>query len=198
MFSDSVPVNVDHRKLALEKGVIQGSIAVAELQRLASLLSTRDGLVRVDLVFSTGENTRVAINSKGTKKAGEACPPQLKTGDVRIAGQLQADVTLVCQSCLEEIEQKLEVNLALNIVASESDLSQPEIETLDTLIHADEGLLNLYDVVEDELILALPMAARHPDCVTEVEDNGNYSVNAGDIRNNPFAGLQKILKQTEE
>lgn len=81
---------------------------------------------------------------------------------------LQLTVTgnllLACQRCLEAIPFQLAVDSLLEIVPEGADLSQDELEddTRDFLPVVKE--LEVGELVEDEILLALPVAPRHEKC----------------------------------
>ena len=94
-------------------------------------------------------------------------------------------VPLACQRCLEAIHFKLDVDSLLELVPADVELSQEELEddTRDFLPVAGE--LDVAELVEDEILLALPVAPRHERC--GVPD----AASAGE-RINPFAILDGL------
>ena len=129
---------VDHRKLANQQGVIEGSFPTQQLQRLGGLLADQAGDVSLRLEFSRGEHDRVEV-----------------------VGHVETEVALECQSCLQPVATRLSSDLSLIVVTSESELEQLDQEQ-DGIIHADR-LIPLAALVEDELMLTLPMIPRHRD-----------------------------------
>jgi uncharacterized protein len=75
-------------------------------------------------------------------------------------GQIRATLEVVCQRCLEPmpVEVKSEVRLGIVRRESEAVALPPEYEPL----QVDGERISLLSVVEDELILALPVAPLHP------------------------------------
>lgn len=139
--------------------VLNGTLAISELERLHDLLTSTEGELSFRLSGFQGEQ-------------GEA--------------MLQLDVTgvlpLSCQRCLDSIPYKLDVENLLELVPEGADLSQDELEddTRDFLPVVRE--LNVVELVEDEVLLALPVAPRHEKCGLP------GAAGAGD-RINPFATL---------
>ncbi len=89
---------------------------------------------------------------------------------------------LACQRCLEPIQFNLDIESRLELIPESADLSQEELEddTRDFLPVAGE--LNVAELVEDEVLLALPVAPRHERCgLPGAADVGE--------RINPFATL---------
>ena len=102
-----------------------------------------------------------------------------------------AVVTLQCQRCLKEMQQTLTVDRRFRFVRSEEEAERLD-ETSEDDVLVLQPRLDLQDLLEDELILALPLVARHEgDCpeplpmpADELEDEGPAS--------NPFAALAAL------
>lgn len=95
-----------------------------------------------------------------------------------VAGCIQ----LACQRCLEAIPFDLDVDSVLELVPEGAEMSQDELEddTRDFLPVVKE--LDVAELVEDEILLALPVAPRHEKC-------GLPGANGAGERVNPFAAL---------
>lgn len=149
----------DSFAFARDGRVLEGTLAVAELERLHDLVTDVDG--------------ELAYRIEG-KKGG--------LGQPMLHLQVSGVLLLICQRCLEAIHFTVDVDSLLELVAEGSELSQDELEddTRDFLPVAGE--LKVADLVEDEVLLALPVAPRHEKCGLP---------GAGDAgeRGNPFAVL---------
>ena len=134
-------------------------MAVADLDRLHDLLAEIEG--------------EVSFRLAGFK--GDSGEPMLH---LEVSGVLP----LACQRCLEAVPCDLDVDSLLELIPEGAELSQDELEddTRDFLPVVRE--LDVVELVEDEILLGLPVAPRHEKC-------GLPGVaNAGD-RINPFAKL---------
>jgi len=91
-------------------------------------------------------------------------------------------IPLLCQRCLKAVPFDLDVDNLLELVPEGAELSQDELEddTRDFLPVAKE--LDVAELVEDEILLALPVAPRHEKCGLP------GAADAGE-RSNPFAAL---------
>lgn len=70
-------------------------------------------------------------------------------------------VTLQCQRCLQAVEQALVVDRRFRFVRTEQEAERmDEVSEDDVLVLMPR--LDLFDLLEDELILALPLVPRHP------------------------------------
>ena len=139
--------------------VLEGTLAISKLDRLHDLLVGQDG--------------EVAYRLRGFK--GDSGEPMLH---LEVSGLLP----LACQRCLEAVPFDLEVDSLLELVPAGAELSQDELEddTRDFLPVAGE--LDVAELVEDEILLALPVAPRHEKCGLP------GAADAGE-RINPFAAL---------
>lgn len=133
------PGRFDAYRLAHERGVVAGSVDPHRLPRVADLLA--DG------------PASVAWRIEGTKDA---------LGRPAVAVALLGSVSLTCQRCLADfawpIEQRSEVLLARDELELAALDAGSELEVV-----LAEGSLDPLTLVEDELVLALPFAPRHPE-----------------------------------
>ena len=85
--------------------------------------------------------------------------------EVRVLLQAQAEVVLTCQRCLAPSTHSLTLERRFRFVATEE-----EAERLDEQAGDDEDVLalsarvNMAELLEDELIMALPLVALHEVC----------------------------------
>lgn len=108
---------------------------------------------------------------------------------------LEADTVLpmTCQRCLGPVEVPLGVRNAFRFVASEAIAAEEDDEAEeDLLVLARDFDLN--ELVEDELLMALPVVPRHDVCPTPVTlAVADPDFEAGkDAKPNPFAALAKL------
>lgn len=159
-------------RLARRGAVLEGHYALAELPRLADTLADASGEVRVELHF-------------GRDRQGVAY----------IEVHLEAEPLLTCQACLEGYRHRLSCINKVGIVTSEAMAERLPAE-YEPLLVGDEPLFPR-DLIEDELILALPIIARHPE--GECPDREARREEAGaeeeeSKAENPFAVLAKLKK----
>lgn len=158
---------LDIAQFVRDQRVLARDIPAAKFSRLKELLVSDPGSISVQL---TGR-----LESKKLWL------------DFSIAGQ----VSLVCQRCLHPVAYPLELNGKLRVVESVDGLGlgdQREEEwTVDDIEDAliSDRPLSLIELVEDEIVLALPMAVTHNEC--EIVAMGGKS---GAL--SPFAALRLI------
>ncbi len=132
-----LPDRIDPRVWLQRGGRLSGAVPVAGMARLGSLLAP-GGEVRAELALS---------------QEAERAP-------LRLDGHLQGHVTMVCQRCLGEVEVPVDVTLALDLVTTEAVARRVPEGREPWLMSGD--LLALAELLEDELILAVPTVPRHP------------------------------------
>ncbi len=152
----------DAFRFAKEGRVLEGTLPLSTLERLHDLLAVVEG----EIIFRL----------KGSKGArGEHLLQLVVTGTLPLA----------CQRCLKAVPYDLDVDSLLELVPEGAELSQDELEddTRDFLPVAKE--LEVAELVEDEILLALPVAPRHEKCGLP------GAADAGE-RINPFAALSGL------
>ena len=108
---------------------------------------------------------------------------------------LQADtsVPLICQRCLDVVDTRLLVDRWFRFVADEETAAAQDDDALEDLLVL-QGDFNLRELIEDELVLELPLIPRHDICPTPVllapPDTGTADPEAA--RPNPFAALARL------
>ncbi len=126
----------------------------------------------------------------------------------------QAEVTCTCERCLEPVHIALSAKRGFEFFESAAladartdqmgqaqEALDPELEQVDFLSPEDEA--SLRSLIEDELLLELPMAPKHGDCRQPAPGNSadlgkdsEPSGAEGSARIQPFAGLKDLLKKT--
>ena len=167
--------HVDFRKLAASGAHVGGVIPLDELQRIGQELVDRDGLVTVELDFG--------IDDEGHRI---------------IEGHVEAELTLQCQRCLGAMQLPVDTEVQMAMVWSESEIASLP-ERFDGIVVGEEPG-DLFDLVEDELLLALPFAPRHPQGECEVQGTGmtgepDVTETGVQTRENPFAVLAKYKER---
>lgn len=152
----------------------QGVLPIAALRRLGEALAGTEGTAQYELDFGRDEFGTAYL-------------------DLRV----QAPLTLTCQRTLEPFVLPVTVDSRLGLIRFEREEAAlpPEVEPL---LVADDGKLNLADVIEDELLLALPLIPVNPDSTLpeEVVGPGPEEASSGEGRSdNPFAVLRELKKR---
>ena len=150
----------------------QGELPIVAMKRLGEALAGSDGTAQYELDFGRDEF--------GTSYL-----------DVRV----QAPLALTCQRSLEPFVLPVTVDSRLGLIRSERDEAAlpPDVEPL---LIADDGKLSLLDVIEDELLFALPLVPVNPDSALPEEVAGPSPEEISNERrsDNPFAVLRELKK----
>jgi len=156
----------------------RGNLAVSQFPRLCAELAETRGDVLVRLGFERGE------------------------GGLRImSGEMQTELALTCQRCLQPLPLPVETNfrLALLTATDDPDLLPQQMEA----VTLNSAQVNVLELLEDELLLCLPIAPRHrgtEKCAAPRRRAGSTFGQAeiGE-RQSPFAVLRDLpLKQPPE
>lgn len=96
---------------------------------------------------------------------GERRPVTGGTPETWLTLEAQATVRLECQRCLQPLAEALAVQRRFRFVADEAEAERLDEESEDDVLALPpRGRLDLLPLVEDELILALPIVPRHGIC----------------------------------
>src|SRR5688572_11120079 len=158
-----------------------------------------DGQAGFDFAIPLAEFTRLRsqlarVQGDAQGHIGFARELGLPVADVSVT----ADVPLQCQRCLEPMIWRVESQGRVAVIAApeQADRSPEGLET--TL--APENRIDLRDLVEEELLLSLPIAPLHDpgDCEATAESaqqGGAASEPAAEERQRPFEQLGELLKR---
>lgn len=104
----------------------------------------------------------------------------------------QATLPLTCQRCLLPVDVPVEVDRLFRFVADEATAAAEDDEAEEDLLALSRSF-DLVELVEDELLMALPVAPMHEACPEAVPMSAaDPDFEAGSGRENPFAQLAKL------
>jgi uncharacterized protein len=121
--------------------------------------------------------------------AGEVRPARGGGEEMWLDLQAEACIALQCQRCLQPMQQALKVHRWIRFVRDEAEAERLDEELEDDVL-ALTSRLNLRDLVEDELILALPLVPRHDACPAPLATTVAQEAPVPPV--NPFAALAKL------
>lgn len=168
MSKERLPVQIDPVRLAETGRHLEGTIPLSTMNRLSNLLVDDKGDVDVRLEFG--------IDPEGIHF---------------LKGRIQCRVMLECQRCLQAVAYEIDSGIALGIIDSHaaSELLPSHYEPL----VVEDGPLFTRDLVEDELLLSLPIVPMHPEsecAVGSKELKGEMQDGPEEARReNPFSVL---------
>lgn len=170
-----MPVTIDPVKAAQKRSDYEGIVPLVNLTRLTESLLDKQGEVAVRVECGTDQQGLTVI------QGGASC-----------------EVSVTCERCGEAMTVSLDCNFAYTPVKPDDDAALELIPERYDVIEKDEhGEINLRQLVEDELILALPLFPMHDEAVCAVSAS---SMSFGDIgpepeKPNPFAVLAELKKK---
>ena len=171
MFGERLPVHIDPIRFAETDRILEGIIPLSGMKRLADLLLENSGEVTVKLEFG--------VDSEGIRY---------------LQGHITATLIMTCQRCLESLTHQVDNDFLIAFVGEgKSEDSIPEYYEPFLL---DGDPVYLQDLIEDELILAVPLIPKHDnECVDyEMEELEPEQVEVSTPEENPFAVLSSLKK----
>ncbi len=156
---------IDGLAFARDGCELRGEVPVAKLGRLADGLHEGDGILQYALAGEVDgrQRPRLRLNVTGT-------------------------LNLRCQRCLGSLAYPVDVASCLLLLEGNSGGEDAALEDLDAVAAAPE--LDVWSLVEDEVLLAQPMAPRHDDGACAVVLDGG-----GDPVESPFSVLAGLGKK---
>lgn len=115
---------------------------------------------------------------------------------LHLAFTLDGQVWLTCQRCLQPIDIDLSDDYDIALLENDSQVrlvnEEQDYLILDEVIteQSPETLLPFKKLVEDEILLKIPMAPKHDDCEMTVEQFGD--IPEEEETENPFAALASL------
>ena len=170
----SLPRFIDPRRASDKAKQVSGDVFISQLVRLRELVSTPNGVLASELRF---------------EKCGRK---------IRIVGDVKGCVSMACQVCLEVVSIDILCDVRLEVVARLDRIESIESEFEPLLVTEEGGVIDLYKLVEDEVILAVPLYPKHLACNTHADGSVQAkSLFGGCSPQKPFEILNSLLdKQT--
>ena len=106
----------------------------------------------------------------------------------------QVCVSLRCQRCLQPMAAPLDVDRWIRFVRDAAQAEALDAELEDDVLELQRQL-DLHELVEDELLLALPLVPRHDVCPDPLPQGSAPDVDVPQQRPNPFAALEQVTKK---
>lgn len=168
--------HLDLRAFAQSAGQLAGSESLARFERIAQESP------------ETGRDAGVAWSARGEMRTDHL-------GHEAIWLHLHADVRvpMTCQRCLEVVDIPLHIDRSFRFVADEETAAAQDDDVQEDLLVL-AGDFNLHQLIEDELVLELPLIARHEVCPTQppaTASDPDFGVAVAG-RPNPFAVLARL------
>jgi uncharacterized protein len=131
-----IPEHIDPFRYAEQGLGLDGILKVSEMQRLAASLVDKNAIVNVNLQFGIDEQKMTYLN-----------------------GHLETSLSLQCQRCMEPLVYEIMSDFSLGVVSTLDEANSLPEQYEPAM--AVEGNLALRDLIEDEIILNLPIIPKH-------------------------------------
>lgn len=176
MAKDFDPHRLDVRRFAEEGGEIDASEHLRSFKRLVA-------------------ETQEAQDARNVRwrARGELLNPQHLDPQVWLHLDAETVMPLVCQRCLQPVDVPLEVRRSFRFVADEAMAAAQDDEAEEDLLALSRSF-DLLELVEDELLMELPVAPRHDVCPEPVKmsaADAEFDAASAE-KENPFAILGRL------
>lgn len=171
MFDERLPVHIDPLRLAETGRELRGRVSLSEMERLSAMLMDSNGEAQVELTFG--------VDHEGIRF---------------IRGRITADVVIQCQRCLGPLPLSIATELMLGVV---SERDPRELPSYYEPLPVGHEPIFLRDIIEDELILSLPIVPKHAEgqCPNELAAAADDKMDSGSVaEGNPFAALAGLKR----
>lgn len=168
------PRRLDVRAFAEAGATLEGELDQAALPRL------QEGLLATDLAPAP-------VRWRAT---GEQRPVAGGGPETWLVLRADTQVTLACQRCLQPMAETLEIDRRFRFVEGEDEAARLDEELEDDVLAASRAF-DLLELLEDELILALPLVPRHETCPQPLPQAVGAPEEA---KPNPFAALAALRR----
>ena len=158
---------IDGLEFARTGSRLEGAFPVADFLRLRDVLHSATGQLRYAVQGAAEERGRPALK-------------------LRLEGSLQ----LICQRCLGALEFPLRIEVWLQLAATQAEMDAEPLDAEGPEQIVANREMPVHDLIEDELLLALPIAPRHEGCA-------RGSAQGASTTHAPFAGLRGMMGGTK-
>lgn len=169
-----IPEHIDPFRYAEQDLKLDGLVKIADMHRLSSTLSSADGdVAKVSLQFGVDEQ-----------------------GITFLKGRVEAKLKLQCQRCMEPFTYEIISDFVLGIVNT-LDEANSLSDHYEPALTKESGLA-LRELIEDEIILNLPIIPRHEanECTVKLPlKDAKWEQDKGE---NPFHILESLKDKTKD
>jgi uncharacterized protein len=167
-----LPQLIDPLKSAMKRSTYVGVYSTSLMERLVGSVISCGDFVSVDIKFLKDAQSLTYFQGTATAQA-----------------------TLLCQRCNHEFSHSINVEFCFSPVqGAETEEELPE--AFDPVEVNDHGEIDLLQLIEDELILSLPIVALHAEenCSVGPDDMTFGVIEPEQERKNPFAVLKELKR----
>ncbi|MCE4557925.1 YceD family protein [Roseateles cellulosilyticus] len=176
-----VPEKLDLAVFAREGAALEGQWPAASLQRLAD--------------SGAPEAPAAAWQPVRWQLQGEVRQPKGGAAQTWLHVTASARVALTCQRCLQPVEEQVDIDRWIRFVDTEVEAAALDADSDDDVLALPRHL-DARELIEDELLLTLPLVPRHdvcPEPLLATQDPAGVDEEEGE-RPNPFAKLSALKR----
>lgn len=165
----TLPTELDFTKLAEHQTRLKGTLPLRTMSRLKNLLADSEGEVTIEADFDRDLQHKSFLDLK-----------------------INTCLVLQCQRCLENFEFPMSIQVLLTPIFDQQ-VSQ-SLQSYEPLMVIEGEPVILQNIVEDEILLNLPLVPKHPKnvCPVVLSSDEEKPVES------PFAVLSKLKINREE
>jgi len=167
-----LPIEIDPFRLAKQGLILEGKLSLSTMPRLADVLENTDADIDVKMHFD--------INAI--------------LGTPTMVGRFKGALPLICERCSQEMSFELDVHCKLAIMNVEKSI-EGLAEEYDPWVIENSDPVLLRSIVEEELILAIPLVPKHKHSCLPAEAwfaKGNIEEEKIEKKVSPFAVLSDL------
>ncbi len=168
-----LPVHLNFAQKAKIGFEIKGKCLIKQFKRLKSVLASEQGEAMVTLKFD-------------------------RAGPIPfVIGQISVEMQFKCQRCMNTMSKEMDIHFKLGFVQNDTQMERLPEEYEPYLLTTDEN--HLLDMLEEEILLALPLVPTHESDCSEYlqkqisEQNVEVETAEEKDRENPFSVLKDLL-----
>lgn len=155
----------DPFRFAIDGQGVSGEVPLADLARLADMLVDQQGKMSYSVTGELGQDRQARLR-------------------IKASGML----SMQCQRCLGRMEWRLDIERVLGLVRKGQPIPDEELENDEFDAIEATGDMDTLALVEDEVVLAMPIAPRHERCDVPYPSEGVAK------KESPFASLGSFRK----
>lgn len=168
--SANVPELLDAWRMVAARRCFDGQVELAEMTRLQGLVADTEGKCTFALEFGHDDVLKVSY----------------------VDLSIETELPLICQRSLQRFLLPVSVKQRLGLIRSEDEESSLP-EEYEAMLVPEDGNLRPLDLVEDELVLAVPVVPLSPE--GEAVNRDWAPTEEEQSKANPFAALAALKKQ---
>jgi uncharacterized protein len=167
-----LPQLIDPLKSAMKRSTYVGVYSTSLMERFVDSVLSCNELVNVDVKFLKDAQSLTYFS-----------------------GEMHSQVQLICQRCNQVFDHSVHTEFCFTPVqgTEATDLLPDAYEPVQV---DDQGEVDLFELLEDELILSLPLVPLHSqqECSVKADNMHFGDIEPGPVRENPFAVLKELKR----